>query len=84
MVIIDDSPATVPGLRTFLEDRGCEGFCASSASEGLELIRRFHSQKMLDAARGQSLPEPEGYMEKPPEPDKLLEEIGRVLGTVSS
>lgn len=39
----------------------------------------LHSQKMLDAARGQSLPEPEGYIEKPPEPDKLLEEIKRVL-----
>ncbi len=38
-----------------------------------------HSQKMLDAARGQSLPDPEGYIEKPPEADGLLREIHRVL-----
>jgi two-component system phosphate regulon response regulator PhoB len=39
----------------------------------------FHSQSMLDEARGQSLPEPEGYIEKPPEADELLQEIRRVL-----
>lgn len=41
VVIIDDNPATVLSLRTFLEDHGCEGLCASSAQEGLELIRRL-------------------------------------------
>lgn len=39
----------------------------------------LHLQRMLDAARGQSLPKPDGYTEKPPEPDKVLEEIQRVL-----
>ena len=39
----------------------------------------FHSQKMLDSARGQSLPAPEGYIEKPPEAEDLLAEIARVL-----
>lgn len=39
----------------------------------------FHSQKMLDVARGQSLPEPEGYIEKPPEADELLREIERIF-----
>lgn len=39
----------------------------------------FHSQKMLDEARGQSLPEPEGYIEKPPDADELLQEIERVF-----
>jgi CheY-like chemotaxis protein len=39
----------------------------------------FHSQKMLDQAREQSLPEPEGYIEKPPEADELLEEIQRIF-----
>lgn len=39
----------------------------------------LHSQRMLDAARSQTLPEPEGYIEKPPEPDALLQEIERIL-----
>jgi two-component system phosphate regulon response regulator PhoB len=39
----------------------------------------LHSQKMLDSARGQSLPVPEGYIEKPPEAEGLLAEITRVL-----
>jgi CheY-like chemotaxis protein len=39
----------------------------------------FHSQKMLDEARSQTLPEPEGYIEKPPDADELLQEIQRVF-----
>ncbi len=37
----------------------------------------FHSQKVLDEYRGESIPEPEAYIEKPPEPDELLEAIKR-------
>jgi CheY-like chemotaxis protein len=33
----------------------------------------FHSQNVLDSYRGQSVPEPEAYIEKPPESDELLE-----------
>ncbi len=32
----------------------------------------FHSQNMLDHYMGQFLPEPEAYIEKPPEPEDLL------------
>ncbi len=39
----------------------------------------LHSQKMLDAARGQSLPDPDGYIEKPPEAEVVLGEIQRLL-----
>jgi CheY-like chemotaxis protein len=39
----------------------------------------LHSQKTLNAHRQQSLPEPEGYIEKPPDADELLSEIERVL-----
>ena len=35
----------------------------------------FHSQKVLDQYQGEHIPEPEGYIEKPPEPDELLEAI---------
>lgn len=40
----------------------------------------LHSQKLLDQFRGQQVPEPEGYIEKPPEPEELLEEVQRILG----
>ncbi len=40
----------------------------------------LHSQKLLDQFRGQNVPEPEGYIEKPPEPDELMDEVNRVLG----
>lgn len=39
----------------------------------------LHSQKMLDAHQQQSLPKPDGYIEKPPDADELLREIERVL-----
>lgn len=39
----------------------------------------LHSQKMLNSARGESLPEPEGYIEKPPEAEELLKEIERII-----
>lgn len=39
----------------------------------------FHSQNVLDTYRGQSLPAPEAYIEKPPEAEELLESIKRIL-----
>jgi DNA-binding response OmpR family regulator len=39
----------------------------------------FHSQKVLDEYRGEKIPEPAAYIEKPPEPDELLEAIRKVL-----
>jgi two-component system phosphate regulon response regulator PhoB len=35
----------------------------------------FHSQKVLDEYKGEKIPEPAAYIEKPPEPDELLEAI---------
>lgn len=40
----------------------------------------FHSQRVLDEYRGEKIPEPAAYMEKPPEPDELLEAIRKCLG----
>jgi two-component system, OmpR family, phosphate regulon response regulator PhoB len=39
----------------------------------------FHSQKVLDEYRGEKIPEPEAYIEKPPEPDEILEAIRSCL-----
>jgi len=39
----------------------------------------FHSQKMLDKYKGEQIPEPDAYIEKPAEPDELLEAIKKSL-----
>ena len=39
----------------------------------------FHSMKMLNTHRGETVPEPEGYIEKPPESDELLEILARCI-----
>ncbi len=39
----------------------------------------FHSQKVLDEYRGEKIPKPSAYIEKPPEPDELLEAIQNCL-----
>ena len=43
----------------------------------------FHSQKVLDEYKGEKVPEPEAYIEKPPEPDELLEAIQKALESQS-
>lgn len=35
----------------------------------------FHSQEVLNKYRGERIPEPAAYIEKPPEPEELLEAI---------
>ncbi len=40
----------------------------------------FHSQRVLNEYKGEKIPEPTGYIEKPPEPEELLEAIRRSLG----
>ena len=39
----------------------------------------FHSQKVLDEYKREKISEPDAYIEKPPEPDELLEVIRNVL-----
>ncbi len=40
----------------------------------------FHAQSLLDRHEGQEVPEPEAYIEKPPEPEELLKWITALLG----
>ncbi len=47
---------------------------------GLARKTFLHSQRVLDQFRNQSVPEPEGYIEKPPEPEELLADVRRLLG----
>lgn len=39
----------------------------------------FHSQKVLDEYKGEKIPEPAVYIEKPPDPDEILEAIRKCL-----
>jgi CheY-like chemotaxis protein len=39
----------------------------------------FHSQKVLDTYKGETIPEPAAYIEKPPEPEEILEAIQNTL-----
>ncbi len=39
----------------------------------------FHSQRVLDEYKGEKIPEPAAYIEKPPEPEELLEAIENSL-----
>lgn len=39
----------------------------------------FHSQNMLNTYMGQSVPEPEAYIEKPPEPEELFQMTKNLL-----
>jgi len=47
---------------------------------GLAKKTFLHSQKVIDKFKRQSVPEPEGYIEKPPEPEELLAEVKRIIG----
>ncbi len=40
----------------------------------------FRSQKVLDEFSGHSVPEPEAYIEKPEEPEELIELMKKILG----
>ena len=39
----------------------------------------FHSQKVLDEYKGEKIAEPAAYIEKPPEPDEILEAVENCL-----
>ena len=40
----------------------------------------FHSQRILDEYKSERIPEPTVYIEKPPEPEEILEAINQSLG----
>ena len=46
---------------------------------GLAKKTFLHSQKVLDNFKNQSVPEPDGYIEKPPEPEEIMAELDKIL-----
>jgi two-component system phosphate regulon response regulator PhoB len=51
---------------------------------GVEGATFSHSLKLISAVEGAPLPEPDGYMEKPPDADRLLEMARELLGNKNS
>jgi len=47
---------------------------------GLARKTFLHSQGVLDKFKKQSMPEPDDYIEKPPEPEEILVEVSRLIG----
>jgi CheY-like chemotaxis protein len=47
---------------------------------GLARKTFLHSQRVLDRFKNQEVPDPDGYIEKPPEPEELLGEVRRLIG----
>ena len=41
----------------------------------------LHSMQMFNSYRGQTVPEPEAYIEKPPESEELLETLKKCIGS---
>jgi CheY-like chemotaxis protein len=48
---------------------------------GLSRKTFLHSHRLLDLHQGEAIPEPAGYIEKPPEADELLEALQKVLAS---
>ncbi|HBD08073.1 MAG TPA: response regulator [Syntrophobacteraceae bacterium] len=46
---------------------------------GLARKTFLHSHRLLDMHQGEAIPEPAGYIEKPPEADELLDTLQKVL-----
>jgi CheY-like chemotaxis protein len=40
----------------------------------------FRSQKVLDEFAGETVPEPQAYIEKPEEPEELIALMNKILG----
>ena len=47
---------------------------------GLAKKTFLYSQKVLDNFRDQEVPEPDGYIEKPSDPEELMTEVDRLIG----
>ena len=47
VLIIEDDHSTALSLKTFLEDHGYDSTCATSAKEGLEMIKRLQPDLVL-------------------------------------
>ncbi len=82
LVVLDVMMPQESGLKMYRDIKTDPGFkdIPVLVVSGLARKTFLHSQKVLDKFKGQEVPEPEGYIEKPPEPDELLTDIKRIIG----
>ena len=82
LVILDVMmPKIEDGLRTYQQLREDEGLSPTPIIMVSAIARKtfFHSIRLLKPLSGKQLPEPEAYMEKPPDADELIRLIDELL-----
>ncbi|MCB2228137.1 MAG: response regulator [Desulfarculaceae bacterium] len=82
LVTLDVMMPKESGIKMYRDIKTDPAFAATPVLiiSGLARKTFLHSQKVLDQFKNQSVPEPDGYIEKPPEPEELLGEVKRIVG----
>ncbi len=82
LVTLDVMMPKESGIKMYRNIKTDPGFASTPVLviSGLAKKTFLHSQKVLDQFKNQSVPEPDGYIEKPPEPEELLGEVKRIIG----
>lgn len=81
LVVLDVMMPQHSGLKMYRDLRTGPEFRQTPVLVVSGLARKtfLHSQRVLDNFKRQSVPEPDGYIEKPPEPEEILGEVGRLI-----
>ena len=81
LIILDVMMPEQSGIQMYREIRTDESLKQTPVIilSGISRKTFYHSQNLLDSYMGQKLPEPEVYIEKPPEPEELLKHIEDLL-----
>lgn len=82
LVTLDVMMPKESGIKLYREMKNDSALSAIPAIiiSGLAKKTFLHSQKVLDKFKGQQVPEPDAYIEKPAEPEELLVEVKRLVG----
>jgi two-component system phosphate regulon response regulator PhoB len=81
LIILDVMMPKMSGIQMYRELRADEELkhIPIIMLSGIAKKTFFHSQRLLNSYDGQSIPEPEIYIEKPPEAEELLESTRELL-----
>lgn len=82
LIILDILMPKESGIRMYRELKTEEAFKGIPVIMLSAITKKsfFRSQKVLDEFAGQSVPEPEAYIEKPEEPEELIALMKKILG----
>ena len=83
LVILDIMmPKIEDGIKTYQQFRTDENLADIPIIMLSAIAKKtfFHSIRMLNPQKGDPVPEPEAYMEKPPDASELIKLIGNILG----